>query len=124
MAVKKANKPKISESQLQASFFAWFRRQYPYKTYECFSIPNGGKRDVITGARMKKEGAVAGVWDVLLLNNGTCGTSKGLFIEFKVKPNKLTDNQIAFQKANYYYDFEVCYTLDEAVKAVNDYLTQ
>lgn len=32
-----------------------------------FAVPNGGKRDTKTGARMKYEGAVRGVADLILL---------------------------------------------------------
>ena len=32
-----------------------------------FAVPNGGKRDAKTGARMKYEGAVRGVADLILL---------------------------------------------------------
>lgn len=120
---KKANKPKISESQLQASFFQWFRLQYPHRYWQCFAIPNGGLRNKVVAAKLKREGCVSGVWDVLLLNNSSFDTTKGLFIEFKVGYNKLTENQEKFRKENYYYDFAVCYTLEEAVKVVNDYLS-
>lgn len=113
---------KQSEHKLQAAFFKWFRLQYPDKYWNCFAIPNGGKRDVKTGAMLKSEGAVSGVWDVLILNNSYEDSSKGLFIEFKTGKNKLTDNQKAFQSANFHYDFVVCYTLEDAVEAVKSYL--
>lgn len=32
----------------------------------CFTVPNGGKRDVKTGAYLKKEGQLAGVADLVL----------------------------------------------------------
>lgn len=120
---KKNSKAKgISESHLQQSFFKWFRAQYPDKYWQCFAIPNGGLRNKIVAARLKKEGAVSGVWDVLILNEGY-GSSKGLFIEFKVGYNKLTQNQEDFRRQNdNNYDFRVCYSLETAIEAVNNYL--
>lgn len=123
-AVKKAkaNKPKISESQLQASFFKWFRLQYPQFYFNCFAIPNGGLRNKIVAAKLKREGATSGVWDVFLSvpNRG----QNGMWIEFKVGYNKLTENQQDFKDAQFTgYRFEVCHTLDEAVKAVKSYFS-
>ena len=122
MSKRIANTPKISESQLQQSFFKWFRLQYPQYYWNAFAIPNGGLRNKQVAAQLKREGVVSGVWDVFILNNKGNNNSRGLWVEFKVKPNKLTDNQIAFQKENFYYDFAVCYTIEEAVIAVNNYL--
>jgi len=119
---RKAAKAKgISESQLQQSFFKWFRAQYPDKYWQCFAIPNGGLRNEIVAAKMKREGVVSGVWDVLILNEGY-GSSKGLFIEFKVGYNKLTQNQEDFRRQNdNNYDFRVCYSLETAIEAVTEY---
>lgn len=122
---KKVAKAKgISESQLQQSFFKWFRSQYPDKYWQCFAIPNGGLRNKIVAARLKKEGAVSGVWDVLIaLPSAKYMNRSGLWIEFKVGYNKLTDNQKEFRAANEkHYDFAVCYTLEAAIKATNEYL--
>lgn len=57
----------LSESQIQHDCLVWFRLQYPKLARMLFAVPNGGKRDAKTGARMKYEGAVRGVADLILL---------------------------------------------------------
>ena len=49
------------ESTLQVSCVRYFRYQYPQYKKLLFSIPNGGKRGVVTASIMKQEGALAGV---------------------------------------------------------------
>jgi hypothetical protein len=56
-----------------------------YKSELVFAIPNGGKRDPITAARLKAEGVKAGVPDIM--NPVPNGYYVGLFIEMK-KPEK------------------------------------
>ena len=56
-----------TESQEQKSLFKWWRvysRHAPHLVM--YHIPNGGRRDAITGARLKAEGVVAGVPDIFL----------------------------------------------------------
>ena len=57
----------LSESQIQHDCLTWFRLQYPSLAFMLFAVPNGGKRDAKTGARMKYEGAISGVSDLILL---------------------------------------------------------
>ena len=56
-----------------------------------FAIPNGGRRDAVTGARLKEEGVKAGVPDVFLpvIRQGL----GGLFIELKAGTNKPSAKQ-------------------------------
>ena len=44
----------------------------------CFAVPNGGRRDAITGANLKKEGVLAGVSDLVILR-----PNKVFFVEMK-----------------------------------------
>lgn len=55
-----------AEHRLQCACVRWFRYQYPHHASLLFAVPNGGRRDAITGARLKAEGVVAGVADLLL----------------------------------------------------------
>ena len=64
--MKKQTTPQ-SESQIQHSCLTWFRLQYPSLSLLMFAVPNGGKRDAKTGARMKYEGSIRGVADLILL---------------------------------------------------------
>jgi len=107
------------EHRLQVMCIKWFRLKY--KTTTIFAIPNGGKRNAFEAKRLKDEGVLAGVADLFVM----CPNRQyaGLFIEMKVKPNKQSDSQIAFQinakRANYQY--AVCYSLDEFINIVDDY---
>lgn len=44
------------ESKLQQSCITWFRLQYPRLEKLLFAIPNGSRRDVVTGAILKRDG--------------------------------------------------------------------
>ena len=55
-----------AEHRLQCACVRWFRYQYPHHASLLFAVPNGGRRDAVTGARLKAEGVVAGVADLLL----------------------------------------------------------
>lgn len=87
-----------------------------------FAIPNGGARDARTGARMKAEGARAGVWDVLL----PCARPPfiGLWIEMKVGRNVLTPAQHTWGELMRAqgYRTEVCYDWTAASAALLNYL--
>lgn len=93
---------------------------YPKYRGRLFAIPNGGFRNKSTAVKLKKEGVLAGVWDIFL----SVPTSEygGLFIELKYGRNKLTEYQKAFRQANTGYKYEVVYTVDEFIKAVSTYL--
>lgn len=66
-----------------------------YNGVFCFAVPNGGRRDAATGAMLKKEGALAGVSDlILLLEDG-----ETVFVELKDGDNnKQSATQIVFEK--------------------------
>ena len=55
------------ESDLQIACVRWFTMQYPQYRGLLFAVPNGGSRNRIEAARMKAEGTVAGVSDLILL---------------------------------------------------------
>lgn len=57
------------------------------------AIPNGGRRDAVTGAMLKKEGATAGAPDlVLILNDG-----ETVWVELKTPKGRQSESQKAFQ---------------------------
>lgn len=87
-----------------------------------FAVPNGNKRDAITGARLKQEGVKRGVPDIVI--PVPRGKYHGLFIEMKVGKNKMSDFQIEYK--NYLesvgYFFACCYGCEEAIDTLMKYL--
>jgi len=82
-----------NESDEQQALFQWAKMmqgQYPGLSL-LHSIPNGGKRNIREAARLKKEGAKAGVSDIFLPVARGC--RHGLYIEMKVKGGKLSPSQ-------------------------------
>lgn len=96
--------------------------QYP--KYIVFSIPNNSKRNPREGSRLKKEGMLAGVPDIMV--PVPKGKFHGLFIEFKVGKNKLTESQanvIEYLRSKNYYCV-VCYSFNDAIEEASKYLEQ
>lgn len=102
-------------------------------------VPNGGRRDKATGAKLKGMGVVAGYPDIMVFasgfHDGRDSSDKmldeirgnmaiGLAIELKVWPNKPTEAQKAIhgilRAAG--WRVAVCWSLDEVEDAANDYL--
>lgn len=122
-----------SESDHQKAFFCWCalnRSRFPELEF-CFAIPNGGKRDKITAARMKAEGARPGVPDICLpaRNAVSCHAIHGrfylgLFIEMKVGKGTASTEQLKYHTflIEQGYRVAVCYSWIEAAQAVEQYL--
>ena len=116
-----------TEDGHQMALFAWARlnlHRYPHLHW-LHAIPNGGHRSVQTGAKMKATGARKGVWDVFL--PVPIGNMSGLYLEMKKpKPRgRLSPEQVAFQEHLEYFNYvnRVCYTWEEAVEAIEWYLS-
>lgn len=86
-----------------------------------FAIPNGGDRHVAVAVKLKKEGVKSGVPDlfipVIRPNFG------GMFLEMKRKGGKLSDVQKFWlnQLEEEGYRVKVAFSVDEAIKAIEDY---
>lgn len=68
----------------QVALMQWWAlacRAYGVPESMLFAIPNGGRRDPVTGARLKAEGVRAGIPDLFLAV--PMGGHGGLFIEMK-----------------------------------------
>ena len=111
-----------TEHAEQSALFAWIAQQTDYPELKlAFAIPNGGLRDKVTAARLKAEGAKAGVWDIFL--PVPRGRWHGLFIEMKVGRNKLTRAQVDFMEdIDSDYLFEICFDWVEASEAFITYI--
>jgi hypothetical protein len=103
------------ESNLQIACVRWFRLQYPRKANLLNSVPNGGARNAITGAIIKKEGAVRGVAD-LELNMAAHGYH-GLKIEMKTAKGRQSPFQKQWQK-----DIEAQGYLYAIVRSVDEFI--
>ena len=130
---------KNEEHLEQCAFFDWLRLACPAIYEVTFAIPNGGKRDIRTATKLKKEGVKPGVPDIFIAHpifNKCCGS----FIEMKSKTGKLSETQkymikLLTKDDNYYVfvaygwekarDFVMahywdrCHTLKSLAKALN-----
>lgn len=92
------------------------------KRIPLFSVPNGGSRNKIEAANLKRQGLKAGVPDLMIpvAKHGY----HGLFIEMKVGYNKPTEKQvkwITLLRKNGYF-VEVCYGANEAISVIDKYI--
>ena len=82
-------KHKDLEHSLQVVIVNYLRANNIYAV----AIPNGGRRDAITGSRLKSEGVVAGAADlVLILDDG-----ETVWVELKTAVGRQSPTQKAFQ---------------------------
>lgn len=87
-----------------------------YNGVFCFAIPNGGRRDIKTGAMLKKEGVLAGVADLAILlpqgeiifvelKNGKKGVQSESQKMFQEKVQKLGFTYLIWRKTQDCIDF-------------------
>lgn len=116
---KKKQKP---ESALQRSFCRWLFYQHRDLYETMWATPNGGYRLPSEAAALKEEGVKPGVPDIFIAHPHA--GYAGLFIEFKIKPNRPTEKQAEMMTRLIAkgYDGAFCYTLDEAINVVQIYL--
>ena len=112
------------EADQQRKLFQWttfIRAEYP-EIDLMFHIPNGGSRNKLEAANLKKQGVKAGVPDLFLPVSR--GGYHGLFIELKYDKNKPTEKQTEWLKNlnEQGYAVAVCYGCDEASKKILKYL--
>ena len=85
-------------------------------------VANERKSSPQAGARLKSKGVKSGVPDVVIFEPR--GTLNGLAIELKVKPNKVSNNQLEWlsrlDKNN--WATAVCYSIDSVIWVVDEYL--
>ena len=115
----------MSESKLQQTCVKWWAYAAHAKGIDrrfLVAIPNGGKRDARTGALMKKEGAVAGMADLVLFH--PWDDTRPLFIEMKLPKGRQSESQIEFEKLFKAagYSYVICRTFEEFRVAVESYL--
>lgn len=113
---------KSKEAQLQTACVTWFRYQFPKLALLLVAIPNGGSRNVIEAANLKRQGVISGVSDLILFvaSDGF----HGICIEMKYGNGKQSVNQKAWQSAVELqgYKYIVCRTFDEFKNEIEKYL--
>lgn len=111
------------EHQIQCACVRWFSYQYPELHGRLFAVPNGGRRDETTAEKLKAEGVVAGVADLILLkSNRDYGA---LLIEMKTQTGRQSDSQKKWQLtlcSEEEYKYVVCRSLDDFIREVSVYL--
>lgn len=60
-----------------------------------WATPNGGIRDKVTASKLKREGVIPGVSDLIILQNSSRGP---LFVEVKTSKGRQNENQVKFQE--------------------------
>ena len=114
-----------TEHQEQVALFewaAWMARKHP-DLLLMHAIPNGGKRDIRTAARLKAEGVKPGVPDIFLPvpKDG----KHGLYIELKrSRGGTVSKEQEAWIRALSAQEYvcAVCHGHREAIKVITDYM--
>lgn len=113
-----------SEATEQESVIQWClyrENQYP-ELKNIFHVPNGGSRNKIEAANLKRQGVKAGVPDLVLAVPK--GIYHGLFIEMKWGKNRVQDSQKEWLKRleQYGYYTKVCYGAEAAIEKLEKYL--
>lgn len=124
-AAKTRKRPSDEEHRIQCACVRWFNYQYPKLRGRLFAVPNGGRRDATTAAKLKAEGVVAGVADLILLKSNL--NYGALLIEMKTLKGRQRDSQKAWQNivcADSEYKYVVCRSFDDFKREVDDYLNK
>ena len=111
------------EHKLQATCVRWFRYQYPQIRHALFAVPNGGSRNKIEAGKLKGEGVLAGVADLILLQN--IGTYGALCIEMKTPTGVQSKAQKEWQMkiTTDGYPYVIIRSLDQFIETINLYLS-
>lgn len=111
------------EASLQEACVTWFNLQYPEYNGLLLHVPNGGSRKYKReGEKLKRQGVVPGVADLLLLL-----PRKGfgcLCVEMKYGRGKQSDRQREWEEkvSRYGNLYAVCRSIEEFMDTVNTYL--
>ena len=121
-AVKQRRHPREEEHRLQVACVNWYRLQHRKYADSLIAVPNGGKRDKTTAKKMKAEGQLAGVADLILLVPNT--NYHALLIELKTPKGRQSQSQRAWQMTaeRHGYKYVVCRSLDDFITTIKDYL--
>ena len=106
------------EDHFQHSVFDYLFYQYRKKAF-FFHVPNESRRTPFERFKAKYLGMIAGVSDWIVVKK-----DKVLFLELKIKPNKLTESQRVFLNQMEILGFtaNVAYTFEEAKEIIDEFM--
>ena len=115
------------EHNIQCACVRWFNLQWPQYRGLLFAVPNGGARNKATAGKLKAEGVVAGVADLILLVpflQECVQYFNGLCIEMKTSKGKQSQEQKDWEckVMEQGYEYRVIRSLDEFIEVVDSYL--
>lgn len=122
---EKKEKKHREEAKIQEEFFSKVKLFFPdIPDRLLFAVPNGGSRNKMEAANLKRQGVVSGVADVLLLIPAS--GYGNLNIEFKTHTGRLSPQQMEFriqtEKAGNKY--VICRSATDAIMAISEYLNK
>lgn len=105
----------------QVRLVNWFRDNFKEPDYIIFAVPNGGFRGIKEAGRLKAEGVLSGVSDIIILTH-----NKVIFLEMKNAKGKLSKAQKYFNENVAYLGFVslVSYGASEASEKILKELTK
>lgn len=112
-----------AEYNIQVACVTWFRLQYPH--HLIYHVPNGERRDAVTGARLKRSGVVAGVPDLVIPYAN--GKHSHLYIELKAgSSGRVSANQkhVIEQLKEGGACVAVCRSVDDFIDTVRAYFSE
>lgn len=87
----------LSEDAIQAQIYSFYHNKFCTKLNDIpnviFSVPNGGLRNKREALKLKSTGVVAGVSDLIIVND-----KEILFIEVKTSKGKQSKKQADFER--------------------------
>lgn len=113
------------EGREQVALMRWLELQHPAAFKVTHNVPNGGRRDKVTAAKLKGQGVKAGVPDLKIAR--ARGGYFGLYIEFKATPPhnaavSITQREWLGRLVAEGYQAVVCKGMSEAMATINSYL--
>lgn len=104
---------RASENQIQRAAVQWMQfALHPNVIY--FAVPNGEHRNIVTASRLKGQGVMRGVADLILLYAG-----RALCLEMKAPDGRQSEPQRVFEAKCVFQGvpYEICRDLDDVIAA-------
>ncbi len=104
-----------SEHDLQCRLVRWYNIARRGKGI-CFAVPNGGQRNAIVAAKLRSEGVMRGVSDLIVVEPGGV-----MFVEVKTPRGVVSGYQKAFAEivSDMGYRYDIVRSLDDFAKLFN-----